>query len=266
MLITEQIKTNLRLSDFNDFKIYTVQNDCMGKDIIDGKVWESHIVNFLKKNLKKDSVFIDIGSNYGWHSLIASTICDKVLSFEPQTVMYEIQKLSLDENKIKNCELYKIALGNVEEKKQMALIDYTQQGVNIGDLSIGYGGEEILVKTLDSFELKKVDIIKIDVQGFEKFIIEGSLNTIKDKKPILIVEFEEFQLNKFGYGSAELFELIRSLDYEIYFLDYTYPSDHVCVHKDYVKVFELTNNVSPLLSSNDLNHNLENGVTKKIVF
>lgn len=80
----------------------------------------------------------------------------------------------------------------------------------------------------------------------------------------MIVEFEEFQLNKFGYGSKNLFEKIKELDYEIYFLEYTYPSDHVCVHKDYIELFESLNNILPLEYSNDLNMNLENGVIKKI--
>jgi hypothetical protein len=112
--------------------------------------------------------------------------------------------------------------------------------------------------------LEKVDLIKIDVQGYEKFILEGGIETIKKHKPIMIVEFEEFQLNKFGYGSKNLFDTIRKLDYEIYFLEYVYPSDHVCVHKDYVKVFESLNNILPLDYSNGLNMNLENGVIKKI--
>jgi SAM-dependent methyltransferase len=250
MIINEKIKSNLVLTEFDDFKIHTIQNDCMGRDIINKKIWEPHIVNFLKLNLKKDSVFLDVGSNYGWHSIIASKLCQKVFSFEPQTLMYEIQKLNIEENKIENCILFKDALGNIEETKEMSPIDYNMNGVNIGDLSIGHGGESINVK--------------IDVQGYEKFILEGGIETIKKHKPIMIVEFEEFQLNKFGYGSKNLFDTIRKLDYEIYFLEYVYPSDHVCVHKDYVKVFESLNNILPLDYSNGLNMNLENGVIKKI--
>lgn len=264
MEINEEIKSRLILTEFDDFKIYTIHNDCMGKDIINKKIWEPHIVNFLKKNLKKDSVFLDIGSNYGWHAIIASRLCEKVFSFEPQTVMYEIQKLSIEENKIENCILYKNALGNDKTIKEMSPIDYTLNNINIGDLGIGRGGEIVNVTTLDSMNLEKVDMIKIDVQGYEKFILEGGIETIKNHKPIMIVEFEEFQLNKFGYGSKKLFDTIRELEYEIYFLEFTYPSDHVCVHKDYVELFESLNNILPLDYSNDLNKNLENGVTKKI--
>jgi FkbM family methyltransferase len=263
MKINEEIKSKLVLTQFDDFKIYTIQNDCMGRDIINKHIWEPHIVNFLKTNLKKDSVFLDVGSNYGWHSIIASNICDKVFSFEPQTLMYEIQKLNIEENKIENCFVFKYALGNSEDTKEMAPIDYGMNGVNIGDLSIGNGGELVNVKTLDSMKLSKVDVIKIDVQGYEKFVLEGGMETIKKNKPIMIIEFEEFQLNKFWYGSKNLFDIIRELDYEIYFLEYVYPSDHICVHKDSVDIFESFNNISPLDYSNGFKYEFREWRNKK---
>ena len=79
---------------------------------------------------------------------------------------------------------------------------------------------------------------------------------------------EDHQLRKFNYGVVELFEQLRSLDYYIYFLDYHYPSDHVCVHKDKLNEFIQINSqyIKPLTESNNLNHNVENGVTEKIIY
>jgi FkbM family methyltransferase len=255
---------NIKIAEYDWFKIYTITNDCMGRDILNGVCWESHIVSFLNQNLGEDSIFIDVGSNYGWHSIIASNICKEVHSFEPQNLMYKIQKMSLLENNIENVIIYDIALGEKNKKSQMSRIDYQKEGVNIGDLSIGNGGEDIEVITLDSMNMEKIDIIKIDVQGYEKFVLEGAIESIKKHKPIMIVEFEEFQLKKFGYGSTELFDFIRSMDYEIYYLEYHYPSDHVCVHHSMVEEFETNNNITKLTENNHLNRNLENGVNKKI--
>jgi hypothetical protein len=58
------------------------------------------------------------------------------------------------------------------------------------------------------------------------------------------------------------------MDYYIYFLDYHYPSDHVCVHKDNLNEFIQINSqyIKPLTESNDLNRNIENGVTEKIIY
>lgn len=264
MVEFEKIKSNIKLSTYDWFNIYTLVNDCVGKDIINGKSWESHIVNFLKNNLTKESIFVDVGSNYGWHSIIASKLCKEVYSFEPQSLMYEIQKMSVNENNINNLKIFNIALGENIGQLEMSKIDYYNEGVNIGDLSIGNGGEKIELKSLDSINLPKIDMIKIDVQGYEKFVIDGAINSINKNKPIMIVEFEDFQLHKFGYNSKILFDKIKNLDYEIYFLEYQYPSDHVCVHKSMINDFENKNKITKLTNSNWLNNNLENGITKKI--
>jgi hypothetical protein len=79
---------------------------------------------------------------------------------------------------------------------------------------------------------------------------------------------EDHQLRRFGYGVFELFEQLRHLDYYIYLLDYHYPSDHVCVHKDNLFQFKQNNSqyIRPLTESNNLNYNVEDGVTEKIIY
>lgn len=249
------------------FNIDVLDNDWVGGSIITGTSWEPHITFFLERNLKKNSVFIDVGSNYGWHSITSSNLCEIIYSFEPQKYVYNIQKENIKQNNITNINLFNYGIGNTNEMLNMSPINYNES-VNVGDLSIGLGGEIVEVRTLDSLTLNKVDIIKIDVQGFEKFVIEGGVDTINKNKPLLIVEFEDHQLRKFNYGVIDLFKLIKDMGYYIYLLDYHYPSDHVCVHKDKLNDFIDNNHewIKPLTETNHLNHNLENGVNEKITY
>ena len=260
-MITLKVETD-------NFTINTLPNDWSGVSIHSSKSWEPHITQILKRNFKSDSVFVDIGSNYGWHSIKSSPFCSIVYSFEPQKYIYEVQKMSIDENNISNIHLYNCGIGDKNENKEMSPIDYNHPSIHMGDLSVGVGGETIEVKTLDSLQIPKVDFIKIDVQGYEKYVLEGAVNTIETSKPTIIIEMEDHQLRRFNYGVVELFEQLRNLDYYIYFLDYHYPSDHVCVHKDKLNDFIEKNNqyIKPLTESNNLNRNLENGVTEKIVY
>ncbi len=252
----------------DNFIINTLPNDWSGISIYNSKLWEPHITKLLNRNFKSDSVFVDIGSNYGWHAIKSSPYCNTVYSFEPQKFIHDVQMNSINENNITNVNLFNYGIGDTNETKQMSPIDYNSESIHMGDLSVGSGGETIEVKTLDSFEIPKVDFIKIDVQGYEKYVLSGAVNTIINSKPMIIIEMEEHQLRRFNYGVVELFELIRSLDYHIYFLDYFYPSDHVCVHKDNLNEFIQINSqyIKPLTESNNLNHNVENGVTEKIVY
>jgi FkbM family methyltransferase len=259
------ITDNIIKTKVDWFEIYTFKNDGIGKDIINGKIWEKHIVEFLKTNLEKHSTFMDVGSNYGWHSIIASKYCDKVYSFEPQKIMFDTQTLSINDNNIKNIIIYNFGLGNENITSEMNQINYDSSWVNIGDLSVGTGGEQINIKTIDSLDLPKIDFIKIDVQGYEKFVLEGGIETIKKDKPTLIVELENFQLIKFGHNDSDIFTLLKDIGYIPFYLEYIYPSDHIFVHKDNVRSFIQKNNIQPLTEKNYLNNNLVNGVTNKII-
>ena len=252
----------------DNFTVNTLSNDWCGLSIFNNKSWEPHITQLLKRNFNLDSVFVDVGSNYGWHAIKSSPFCNIVYSFEPQKLIHNIQNTSIVENNISNIQLFNCGIGNTNETKEMSPIDYNNPSINMGDLSVGIGGESIEIKTLDSFQFPKVDFIKIDVQGYEKYVLEGSKNTITTSKPTIIIEMEDHQLRKFNYGVVELFEQLRSLDYYIYFLDYHYPSDHVCVHKDKLNEFIQINSqyIKPLTESNNLNRNVENGVTEKIIY
>jgi len=252
----------------DDLIINTLSNDWVGVSMYNNKSWEPHITEILKRNFKSDSVFVDIGSNYGWHSIKCSPFCETVYSFEPQKYIYDVQKISINENNITNIQLYNCGIGDKNETKQMSPIDYENPSINMGDLSVGIGGESIEIKTLDSLQISKVDFIKIDVQGYEKYVLEGAINTITNSKPTIIIEMEDHQLKRFNYGVVELFNQLRNLNYYIYFLDYHYPSDHVCVHKDKLNEFIEINSqyIKPLTESNDLNRNIENGVTEKIIY
>ena len=247
--------------------IYMIESDWSGRSLLDGQTWEPHITNFLERNFNQESVLIDVGSNYGWHSIKSSPKCKTIYSFEPQKLMYDIQLSSITKNNISNIHLYNCGLGDDEIKTEMNPIDY-ETWVHIGDLSVGVGGEKISIKKLDSLNIPKVDFIKIDVQGYEKYVLLGALETINKNKPTIIVEIENHQLRRFNYGVTELFDLIRGLGYYIYFLDYHYPSDHVCVHKDNLKEFVKYNSyfIKELQETNNLNHNVEHGVTEKIIY
>jgi len=252
---------------YKNLTFYMFDNDWVGGSILAGQIWEPHITEFLNKNLTKDSTFVDVGSNYGWHAIFSHNLCKEVYSFEPQKIIYEQHLKSIEVNNINNIKLFNYGIGGVNESKQMRPIDY-ESHVHIGDLSIGEGGESIEVRTLDSLIPNGYDFIKIDVQGYEKYVIEGSKNIIEKYKPTIIIEIECHQLNRFGYKCDELFNLIKELGYVIFLLDYHYPSDHVCVHKDKLDEFREKNKewIKPLTEKNHLNNNIDNGVTEKIYF
>jgi FkbM family methyltransferase len=247
-----------------------LKNDWIGMDILGKGSWEPHIQVFLKRNLTNNDVLLDAGSHFGWHSINSSKLCKKIYSFEPQKPLYEVQKLNITQNNINNVELFNLALGSTKEIKNLHGVDYASESIHMGDLSLqhdGSVGESVEVTTIDSLNLDKLDYIKIDVQGYEKFLLEGGENTINALKPTIIIEIEDCQLGKFGVHSKDIFNILKNKNYEILFLDYHYPSDFICVHKDKYNEFLAKNStfIEPLTCSNGLNCSFDFGINKKIV-
>lgn len=264
--------SNTKKTTFSDYVFTTFTNDWMGWDISGGKNWEPHITEFLRLNLNEDSTFIDVGSNYGWHSLHSSRLCKKVYSFEPQKVLYDVQQQNINDNNVKNIILFNCGIGDSDEIKYMTPINYEESSLNYGDLSVSnnndINGEQIEIKKLDSLKLENVDVIKIDVQGYEKFVLLGAEELIKNQKPTFIIEIESYQLGKFGYTPYEIYDLFREYNYHLFLLDYHYPSDFICVHNDKLESFREKNKnyIFELTESNNISYCLENGVYERIYY
>ena len=203
-------------------------------------------------------LFLDIGANNGMSALSIFTLIPnaKVISFEPNPVNYPY--LDKMVNKFSNFQYMPIGLGN-----KTKLLDFYYPIYNgikmtsLGSLDYKFAKkwlskdtihffapnklkmEKIIieVKTLDDFQIKP-DFIKIDVEGFEYQVLLGAEETIRNSRPILLVEGvskdsninqklqewkynaykfhkNQFYLDKFGWGNMfyipqEKTELIQS--------------------------------------------------------
>lgn len=266
--------------EFKGFKFEYFVNDCMASNSI-GKQedWERHMTKFVQlyDSFYKIQNIIDVGANFGYHTVFFSKIAhEKVYAFEPQSQNFNLLQKNIHNNNIQNVISYPFACGdNSHMDIKMPIFNLTDKAeatINMGDITPNMLSDEHKYTITQSIRLddisfpSKVDLIKIDVQGWEKMVLQGSLSLLQVHKPILIVEFEYFQLAKTNTTCKELFDFIRNNHYYIFYLEYEYPSDHVCVHNDSLQEFRdnfkeyISNHTTP----NDINNNLEHGVSEKI--
>jgi hypothetical protein len=67
--------------------------------------------------------------------------------------------------------------------------------------------------------LNRLDFIKIDVEGAEKLVIDGGINTIKSLKPIIYCELLRKWSAKFGYHPQDVVKLLAEIGYKCFYLD-----------------------------------------------
>lgn len=180
--------------------------------------YERQLLRFLKsiaKKMESNCVFVDVGANVGQHSLFMSKYCSHVHSFEPWDGVLNTLKRNLILNKIKNVTTYSVGLGN-EDK---SLPFYTPYNFcNKGSSSFIADHNEKNTKALDlpivradayfkKQGIEKIDIVKIDVEGFEKFVLEGLKHSLQEHRPVIIVEISE-TTQKYIKSAQDLLRLL----------------------------------------------------------
>lgn len=126
---------------------------------------------------------VDIGSNVGLWTRVMAVCFDKVTCFEPNPDCWEAFWLN-NENHKDRVEFHPFALG-----AGPATITINTKLRSTGFTRVDKDGDLLVEqRTLDSFQLKEVDFIKIDVEGWEHNVIKGGIDTIMKNRPIMIVE------------------------------------------------------------------------------
>jgi FkbM family methyltransferase len=180
--------------------------------------------NTLFSYIQKDFIVLDIGANIGFLTLNFAKRCPEgyVFSFEPDTENFAALENNILQNDFENIRIFKNALGAKSESALLYKLYANNPGANrilSEKPSPPYQVENVEVLVLDDvFEqiaLPRVDVMKIDVEGFEVFVLTGSRKIIEKWKPVLFVELSEINLHQNGYSALSLIEFVEDMGYEV---------------------------------------------------
>jgi FkbM family methyltransferase len=217
--------TNKFIFKLGDYiNIFLYKDSVLAKLIYEG--FEENELSFISRNLKNDDVFIDIGANIGLFSLIASPLVGengKVIAFEPSPETYKRLTENISLNDFKNIDARNKGISDKKEKLNISISESGYDAWNTfapGDATHFSKQVAVDVNTIDE-ELKNIDkskikIIKIDVEGWEKFVIFGGKNLLTQYSPIIMMEFTETNTFAAGYIVHELYDLMEDLGYKWY--------------------------------------------------
>ena len=170
---------------------------------------------YVSNLLKEKRRFLDIGANIGIYSFHFKKIFKSVDAFEPlKEISYRLKHFENESLKVHNCALsnkrgeFQIYIPHLSGKAVASLASLEKRD---GDCEI----RNVKVEKIDNYDFDDVDLIKIDVEGHEEYVIQGARNVIKRNMPILIVEIEQRHLKK---QIDEVFQSILKLNYIGFFL------------------------------------------------
>lgn len=183
----ELIKEHCVITDSKngDMLIYKNDNIISYSIFLYGEYCDAE-VEIMSKYLNEDSLYLDIGTNIGYHALaIAKRTQSMVLAFEPHIKHFSVAAY--------NCQHVPVKLYNAAVSDQPGIIkisdfDFNNQS-NFGTVAIDSQGTlEAQVITIDQLDLQVCTLMKIDTEGQELNVLKGAENTINKHRPIIFYE------------------------------------------------------------------------------
>lgn len=197
-----------------------IGNDCANW-ILENGIYEYSLIKWCEQYVTSEGNFVDIGAHMGTYSIILGKKCKEVYAFEAQKSTFDCLSIGVCINNAFNIKTHNVALGDKEGSLNLYQVSEdggcsslrSEVSKNMGYPVID---EEIVsVKTLDSFELKNVDFLKIDVEGYELNVLKGSVRTLVDNNFPPFV-FEAWPDEWYKNDKELLISFVKNLGYEVY--------------------------------------------------
>lgn len=163
--------------------------DVIKDELKAGNLWETHVVGMIVKYAQRGTTMLDVGAHIGVHSLIMSKLAGptgRVYAYEPQKKLYRELVHNMRLNGATNVVPMRYAAGDTQTVIEM---NPPTDG-NEGGTSVGEGGDQAELRTIDSFGFKNVSLMKLDVEHLEDQVLEGAQQTIAESKPVILVEIQ----------------------------------------------------------------------------
>ena len=190
------------LIELENFKIYAMTTDtAVGQEIISTRSYEPHVTDAIVTHLKSGDVFLDLGANIGYFSLLAASIVKndgKVISFEPNQYNRQLLYASVVENQFNNITVYPFAVSDSQQILRLMTSGSNGWVVELSEESVNYQlVQSVILDELLQFE-KKINVIKMDIEGHEPIALRGMEQIINKHRPIIFTEFHPYAVGE-GY-------------------------------------------------------------------
>ena len=188
--------------------------------------YEPAITKTFLNIVKEGSIVFDVGAWIGYHTLLAARKAEKVVAIEPDLINCQRISKNLDLNGFSNVTILNMAVGNGSSSG--VLLEAPISPMNrIVEKGTGNAVRiEPLDKIIDELEIHKIDLIIMDIQGYEYFAIQGLQNSLsRSIVNNLICEIHPRELKENGITDNDVINILSEYKYEINKLKKTEASD-----------------------------------------
>lgn len=218
--------TRLIYGDWGEFLVLSHDEVIPTSILIEG-AWAPNDIKIFREHVNPGDLVIDVGSNFGHHAIVFSKLVGAdgaVIAVEAQRLMYQLVHANSAINKCRNILPINAAAGSDHGSVKMYPINYDSSH-NLGALGIDINkehedeGETISQLPVDYIvdkyaDNRRVAFVKIDVQAYELFVIQGMDKILTRDRPKIFVEISPLWMRRAGYDYREIYRLLRRYGYE----------------------------------------------------
>lgn len=146
---------------------------------------------------------VDVGAHVGFWSYYLALSFASVHAFEPNELFAHCFERNV---RAKHVVLHRVALGEAEKKVEL---EVDAQNTGATHVRAGKPGS-IPMRRLDDYRLAGIDFLKVDVEGYERLVLDGGRETLARCKPVVIIEQKDFA-GRYGAERFAASELLQSL-------------------------------------------------------
>lgn len=167
---------------------------------------------------------IDCGSNNACNAVHYAERFEWVHCFEPTDLAITLWQNTVRDNHTENTTLYTTALAETEGTTEIILhhkngghnhLSHYDKNPRAHRDRLTRKTQTVETHTLDSYDFQHVDFIKIDVEGYEYYVLQGAEQTLQKNRPLLQLEIVANQCRKFNYEAEHMIEWLRQRDYRV---------------------------------------------------
>jgi len=177
--------------------------------------------SWVKAILKEGGSFLDVGANVGYYTTLAARLVGnqgQVLAFEPSPYAYKKLESVIKYNDIVQVSAFQCAAGDKDEFRQLYLPNKNVHSPSLIPTDKLFTPVKVSVCRLDNHPALQsaqiIDLMKVDVEGFEPNVIQGYSKHLKSGQvKYLICEFNSGWLEPHGWSWNELLDSITNLGF-----------------------------------------------------
>jgi FkbM family methyltransferase len=191
--------------------------------------YEPEIRTIFRAVLQSGGICVDIGANVGWHTLLMASLVGangRVLAVEANPAMLKRLQDNLGANRLSQVEVVPFAMTEAEGEVEFYAPDASDPvsgtGRVIGTPSEATAGQTIRVqgRRLDTIiaatQIERLDLIKIDVEGFELPVLRSGEEAIAKFRPHVVFEYNSEYAHRGGGTPAGTTEFFLRLRYRLF--------------------------------------------------